>query len=215
MRGETVPCRFCGGVDGDGHLFFGLFFSPLVHLVKNLEFSSLITVSKKFVAKVYYLAWLVTWSFKAKWESVGKQRGPRMCLDDAPGSYPPDFCRTWVVDDLDEVAECMPDNHFVWFDGSCVTDDPAEVSVAGAGVFSEESGIALNARFWCILMIFSSVMRSGMAVLALPACSPVFLRGAQSRHLIKNINCSNTSLTSCGSGVDARSGSARSKGMAS
>ena len=33
----------------------------------------------------------------------------------------------------------------VWSDGSCVTDDLAEVSVAGAGVFSEESGMAWSA----------------------------------------------------------------------
>ena len=28
MRGEIVPCRFCGGVDGDGHLFGTVLFSP-------------------------------------------------------------------------------------------------------------------------------------------------------------------------------------------
>ena len=27
-RGEIVPCRFCGGFDGDGHLFLGVH-SPL------------------------------------------------------------------------------------------------------------------------------------------------------------------------------------------
>ena len=29
MRGEEVPCRFCGGRDGDGHLFWECSFSPL------------------------------------------------------------------------------------------------------------------------------------------------------------------------------------------
>ena len=24
IRGEIVPCRFCGGLDGDGHCFLGL-----------------------------------------------------------------------------------------------------------------------------------------------------------------------------------------------
>ena len=42
----------------------------------------------------------------------------------------------------------MPDNSNVWSDGSCVTDDLAEVSVAGAGVFCEESGMAWSASCW-------------------------------------------------------------------
>ena len=28
-EGEDVRCRFCGGQDGNGHLFLGLYLSPL------------------------------------------------------------------------------------------------------------------------------------------------------------------------------------------
>ena len=68
-------------------------------------------------------------------------------LDAALGGYPPDLWCTWVMDEhyhSAEVAEYMPDNRNVWSDGSCVTDDLAEVSVAG-GVFCEESGMAWSA----------------------------------------------------------------------
>ena len=27
VRGQPVPCRFCGAPDGDGHLFFGMYLS--------------------------------------------------------------------------------------------------------------------------------------------------------------------------------------------
>ena len=27
VRGQRVPCRFCGSNDGDGHLFWGMSFS--------------------------------------------------------------------------------------------------------------------------------------------------------------------------------------------
>ena len=42
----------------------------------------------------------------------------------------------------------MPDNSNVSSDGSCVTDDLAEVSVAGAGVSCEESRVAWGASCW-------------------------------------------------------------------
>ena len=75
----------------------------------------------------------------------------RSCLEKALGSCAPDLCNSWVLDDhrcAEEVAAKMPDNPNVWSDGSCVTDDLAEVSVAGAVVFSEESCVAWNVRIW-------------------------------------------------------------------
>ena len=50
--------------------------------------------------------------------------------------------------DAAEVADFMPDGPNVWSDGSCVTDDLAIISVAGAGVFSVESGMAWHSWNW-------------------------------------------------------------------
>ena len=50
--------------------------------------------------------------------------------------------------DAAEVADFMPDGLNVWSDGSCVTDDLAIISVAGAGVFSVESGMAWHSWNW-------------------------------------------------------------------
>ena len=32
VKGQPVPCRFCGAPDGDGHLFFFLENVPFLHL---------------------------------------------------------------------------------------------------------------------------------------------------------------------------------------
>ena len=37
VRGEVVPCRFCGGADGDGHLFWECPYPPLVEIRENLS----------------------------------------------------------------------------------------------------------------------------------------------------------------------------------
>ena len=38
VRSQPVPCRFCGGPDGDGHLFWECTFPPLVEIRENLSF---------------------------------------------------------------------------------------------------------------------------------------------------------------------------------
>ena len=38
VRGEAVPCRFCGGPDGDGHLFWEYPYLLLLRFVKILSF---------------------------------------------------------------------------------------------------------------------------------------------------------------------------------
>ena len=42
VRGQLVPCRFCGAPDGDGHLFWECTFPPLVEIRENPEFHDLI-----------------------------------------------------------------------------------------------------------------------------------------------------------------------------
>ena len=41
VRGEVVPCRFCGGAGGDGHLFWECPYPPLVEIRENPEFHDL------------------------------------------------------------------------------------------------------------------------------------------------------------------------------
>ena len=46
VKGRPVPCRFCGELDGDGHLFWGCTFPPLVEICENPEFHDLMGMDK-------------------------------------------------------------------------------------------------------------------------------------------------------------------------
>ena len=43
-----VPCRFCGGDDNDGHLFWDCTFPPLVEIRENPEFHELMEMDKSY-----------------------------------------------------------------------------------------------------------------------------------------------------------------------
>ena len=42
VKGEIVPCRFCGGPDSDGHLFWECPHLPFVHIRESPEFRDLL-----------------------------------------------------------------------------------------------------------------------------------------------------------------------------
>ena len=44
VRGQAVPCRFCGAPDNDGHLFWDCPFPPLVEIRENPEFHDLMRI---------------------------------------------------------------------------------------------------------------------------------------------------------------------------
>ena len=46
VKGQPVPCRFCGAPDGDGHLFWECPFLPLVEIRENPEFHDLMRMDK-------------------------------------------------------------------------------------------------------------------------------------------------------------------------
>ena len=46
VRGQDVPCRFCGAPDNDGHLFWDCTFPPLVEIRENPEFHDLMRLDK-------------------------------------------------------------------------------------------------------------------------------------------------------------------------
>ena len=58
--GQDVPCRFCGGCDSDGHLFWDCTFPPLVEIRERPEFHDLIELDKTSCPRCLPLAWLVT-----------------------------------------------------------------------------------------------------------------------------------------------------------
>ena len=140
MRGEDVPCRFCGGVDGDGHLFWECSFPPLVELRNCPEFLPLVGMNKvDWTRFMLWHGWLPGLSGQASrpW-AWNVQDVARYRLDSALGCYDPDPASGWSLDehfDATDVADSMPDDPNIWSDGSCVTDDLADVSVAGSGVF--------------------------------------------------------------------------------
>ena len=46
VKGQYVPCRFCGGADNDGHLFRDCTFPPLVEIREHPEFHGLMEMDK-------------------------------------------------------------------------------------------------------------------------------------------------------------------------
>ena len=46
IQGQDVPCRFCGGRDPDGHLFWDCTFPPLVEIREHPEFHALMEMDK-------------------------------------------------------------------------------------------------------------------------------------------------------------------------
>ena len=46
VRGQPVPCRFCGAPDSDGHLFGECPFPPLVEIRENPEVHDLMREDK-------------------------------------------------------------------------------------------------------------------------------------------------------------------------
>ena len=62
VRGQPVPCRFCGSPDGDGHLFWECTFPPLVEIRENPEFHDLMRMDKGSLASVLTLAWLASYA---------------------------------------------------------------------------------------------------------------------------------------------------------
>ena len=46
IRGQPVPCWFCGAPDHDGHLFWECTFPPLVEIRENPEFHDLMRMDK-------------------------------------------------------------------------------------------------------------------------------------------------------------------------
>ena len=70
VKGQRVPCRFCGSDDGDGHLFFGG--NALLHLLLRFVNTLSFMISRRWISRlghVFALACLVASSFWGEWGS--------------------------------------------------------------------------------------------------------------------------------------------------
>ena len=89
-----VPCRFCGGDDHDGHLFWECTFPPLVEIRENPEFHELMEMDKSFWPRcLLWHGWLLLLSganLGSPWAQDLSQ-GAGNLLESALGSYSPVF----------------------------------------------------------------------------------------------------------------------------
>ena len=133
LGGQPVPCRFCGALDGDGHLLLECTFPPLVEIRENPEFLDLIRMDKAHWPRcLLWHGWLpmlsgcngvYPWSVDASVSLGQYSSGP--------------IAEWGPSDEFDEAraASSMPDHPNVWTDGSLVLDHVTGVSSSGAGFF--------------------------------------------------------------------------------
>ena len=123
VRGEIVPCRHCGGLDGDGHLFWDCPYPPLVAIRESLEVSSLISRDEtEWPGCLLWHGWLPSLS--------GNMMGAPWAVNPADDmlaqleSYLGPYCQDMIDDefDADEMSEHMPPCPKTWSDGSKIQD---------------------------------------------------------------------------------------------
>ena len=152
---EDVPCRFCGGVDGDGHLFWDCPFSPLCVFVSILSFTpswSLTVVPGP--AVLAWHGWLPALSprrVQPPW-AVAEVDNFDAALETALGAYPVhpggSWRPGWDPEDISDLADDVPDHPNIWTDGSRDEDLDAMVGVAGAGAFVNDVPWVFDGRAW-------------------------------------------------------------------
>ena len=151
VQGENVPCRFCGGPDGDGHLFWDCPYPPLVAIRESPEFHDVVSLDKSFWPRcLLWHGWLPALSgsdFGSPW-AEGADDFASKRLEVALGSYVDEGLHDdgdfLIGGDQRELA-AAPD---VWSDGSLVVHEVSGVGVAGCGVYAHASGAAWFGRKW-------------------------------------------------------------------
>ena len=154
VKGEIVPCRFCGVLVmmdtcfGSVHILLLFIF---VRVLSFVVFCFVIGVPGLgvFFGMVGYLLLLVLVRLPlgpTSDEDVACARLERLL-----GSYSEEDCRDWVPPDCfaDNVASSNVSDHpDVWTDGSFVRDELSGIGVGGCGVYSSRSGAGWFHRRW-------------------------------------------------------------------
>ena len=124
VRGQAVPCRFCGAPDNDGHLFWDCPFPPLVEIRENPECHDLMRLDKTHWPRcLLWHGWLPVLS------------GVKL------GRYSSGLIVEWSPCDgfdHDSAASSLPDHPDVWTDGSLVLDHLPGVSSSDSGFFAHQ-----------------------------------------------------------------------------
>ena len=154
VKGQPVPCRFCGAPDNDGHLFWECTFPPLVEIRENPEFHDLMREDKAHWPRcLLWHGWLPMLSGvngASPWAADASESAFYL-VETALGQYSSRLVSEWSLPDgfdADEVSLRLPDSPDVWSDGSLVLDSVTGVSAAGAGMFAHYSEICWGDRRW-------------------------------------------------------------------
>ena len=152
---EDVPCQFCGGADGDGHLFWECSFPPFCHIREHPEFSSLMRLDR--VGWPRCLAWH-GWLPALSPRRIGVPWATALAdtvdasLETALGGYPlslgSNWNPGWDPEDIVDLADDFPATPNMWTDGSRDEDLDALVRVAGAGAFTASVPWVFDGRAW-------------------------------------------------------------------
>ena len=149
VRGQPVPCRFCGAPDHDGHLFWECTFPPLVEIRENPEFRDLMRMDKAHWPRcLLWHGWLPMLSGvngASPW-AIDATESAAYLVEVALGRYSSDLITDWELSgdfDHDDAAASLTDHPDVWTDGSLILDQVTGVSSSGSGFFAHQ-----DPRFW-------------------------------------------------------------------
>ena len=145
IRGQHVPCRFCGAPDHDGHLFWECTFPPLVEIRENPEFHDLMRMDKAHWPRcLLWHGWLPMLSGvngASPW-AVDASESAAYLVEVALGRYSSGLITEWGLSgdfDHDDAAASLTDHPDVWTDGSLVLDRVTGVSSSGSGFFAHQA----------------------------------------------------------------------------
>ena len=120
---------FCGGADGDGHLFWECPYPPLVEIRENPEFHDLMRMDKSHWPRcLLWHGWLPLFSGAgdgSPW-AVSADNAAVYMLESALGSHSSDILQGWDVPqsvDWDSATDRLLPSPDVWTDGSLVHDE--------------------------------------------------------------------------------------------
>ena len=139
VRGQAVPCRFCGALDNDGHLFWECTFPPLVETRENPKFHDLMRMDKGYWPRCLlwhgWLPMLFGSNGVSPW-AVSASESASYLVEAALGGYSSRLVTEWshLMSMIRfAVASLFPDHPNVWSDGSLVLDKVTGISSSELG----------------------------------------------------------------------------------